>query len=1144
MRTPKRVVATGCLLTIVSGLALAVGELPSSYRDGGKTALRATDNHSADEHIDPFTGMLQLHHKDAVLPGNGGFDLVLQRSYNSPTQSYGTTSDTTSFNRTPNVGVGWNLMIGGRVYNGTGPGSACGGGQQMVFETPDGGRQALISKGDGTFGSAARWKAICVTGGMQVWAPNGTRYDMLKLLPQSIPGTLGNAPFLYPTRIEDRNGNYATFNYTAIGTVEVLDNVAVTDGRTIRFSYQLLGSVYVLQSLDTGNGIWTFQYDPTPAVVDPYGFQAAWFLTQVNPPAGGPWKYTYNSCNLLTADRCALTSVRYPEGGTNIYTYSFVNFNDGAGLTPVVATKKASGFYMLGGALGNVDTWTYTYTPGTATVNDKTVVQSPLGATTYEHVGVSNVVPGSIWKVGLLVKRTEQQGTTLGPTLQVETYAWDKQQIAAFPTRRVFGLSDPVTYAPQITQRMVTRNGIVFTTNYSNYDIYANAQQIDETGPGRLRGTARTFYIDTAKWILNLPKDDTISDLGLITRTYDLNANLRSETRFGVATSSTYYADGSVASRADANNKTTTYSSYFRGLPRIEQRPEAVTINRTVDGAGNVLSETDGAGNLYSYTYDGIRRLASKTPPIGAPTTIVWSGSSRRTATRGAYVETMDVDGQANPYILSRGSVETAYLHDALGNKQFESYAGAVTHNADGSLSLSGTRFDVDMMGRTTRATHPDGFRQFDHFGASLDETDELSHKVTYTFEAFGDPDKRMLTKRSPPSGMPMVITRDGLGNIRTVKQDTVTRTYGYNGAYFLTSIDDPETGVTTFGRDNVGNMTSRTVGGRQTIYVYDGLNRLTNITYPDGKTVVVTYFGNGRTASVTTPQATRTYVYDANANLKKETLTAGGQTFTTTYAYNSNDALTTLTYPVTGEVVAYTPDALGRPTTAGSFVTSITYHPSGNYDEMKMGNGYSMVQTETARRWPFSIIAVKTGTSKGFMGKDYTYDPVGNVKAITDQFDFRQTMAMGYDENNQLSRTDGPWGVASLTYDFVGNIKTFTFNSSTVDYSYAANKLTSAGSRNFSYDGYGNVTADGQSSFQYDDAPNLTCVNCPAAGAVTYVYDGNNRRVSRTQSGVTTYYVHIANGDLITEYTPSTNKGMHHIYVNGKRIASKRFTF
>ncbi len=115
--------------------------LPGFYQDPGLPSHRATVNHNLDEHIDPFTGMLQIQTVDDTIPGNGGFDLSLRRSYNNPSAVFGTTSDTQSYNRTPNVGVGWNLLIGGRLYTALGAGGACGGGNQMVFETPDGGRK-------------------------------------------------------------------------------------------------------------------------------------------------------------------------------------------------------------------------------------------------------------------------------------------------------------------------------------------------------------------------------------------------------------------------------------------------------------------------------------------------------------------------------------------------------------------------------------------------------------------------------------------------------------------------------------------------------------------------------------------------------------------------------------------------------------------------------------------------------------------------------------------------------------------------------------------------------------------------------------------------------------------------------------------
>jgi YD repeat-containing protein len=147
------------------------------------------------------------------------------------------------------------------------------------------------------------------------------------------------------------------------------------------------------------------------------------------------------------------------------------------------------------------------------------------------------------------------------------------------------------------------------------------------------------------------------------------------------------------------------------------------------------------------------------------------------------------------------------------------------------------------------------------------------------------------------------------------VSQGGITRAYGYNGSFFLTSITDPETGVTVFGRDAVGNMTSSTVGGKQTSYGYDGLNRLTSASFPDGQSVGVTYFGNGRARTVTRTGASWTYAYDGNANLTSESLAVGSRSFVVNYTYNANDALASIKYPITNEVVSYNPDGLGRST-------------------------------------------------------------------------------------------------------------------------------------------------------------------------------------------------------------------------------------
>jgi YD repeat-containing protein len=1155
MRKPWfKVVFVLLVCALVEARAFADDPLPGYYQDPGLNPFRTTVNHNVDEHIDPFTGMLQLHHVDMTWPGNGGFDLTLQRSFNSPGSKFQTIGNIQSYSSTPNLGVGWNLFIGGRVFNAI---AACSGtSTQMAFQSPDGGMQGLIATGNGDFWSVSFWRATCIPGGgVNVYAPNGTNYTMTQFITEAIANTIPpeTSAFLYPTQIADRNGNTASFGYGTIPPPNqlsppftVLNSVTTSDGRTLSFNYGTIGTSPqpLLGSITAGQRTWTFEYYLTPAIVSvSSGLGIAFFLSGVTPPAGGAWSYQYVLPGYVGA--YSISQFSYPEGGNIAYTYADVNFNDGTGNQFAVVSKQTGTYNGLVAPTNN--TWTYTYTPGKLGVNDMTTVTSPVGKMTYEHVGFGTVVAGSTWQIGSLMQVTQQELSS--STTQIEAYTWDKLQISIYATNRGYGVNDGVTYAPIMTQHAVTRyggspaGGSTYTTTNSKFDTYGNPGTIVESGE-RTHTITRAYYVDPIKWILHTPANESTTGLGSIIRSFDANGNLLSENRYGVTTSYTYSsADGSVTSKTDANGNATVYSLYDRGTPQVEQRPAEVTINRTVDDAGNVLSQTDGAGNTYSYSYDGIRRLIGKTPPVGAATTVSWAGSNLATATRGAYVETRLLDGLANPYIVTRNGIQSAFAYDALSRKLFDSEPGLVTVHSDNSVFAYGTLLVRDILGRIISATHSDtSVRTYQDDDFALVETDENNHATTYLYQAFADPDDRFLTGMELPNGNNITIGRDDMGDITSVAQGSVTRTYAYNGSFFLTGIADPETGTTAFGRDAVGNMTSRQVGNKTTNFTYDGLNRLTNIAYPSSGSVTITYLGNGRTASVTNNQATRTYAYDGNANLTSETLTVGGQTFTTKYSYNGNDALASMTYPNTGDVVTYAPDPLGRATSAAPFVTAVGYFDSGNPNQITYASGVTMNYTENIRQWPTSLIGRLGGTGPSLVNKAYGYDPTGNVSFVNDNVNPFQSLVMSYDPNDQLTGVYGPWtGQATMTYDPVGNLKTYMGSASRI-YTYdGTNKLSSVAGNAFTYDTYGNVTSDGSHTYQYDDASNLICADCGTGSEIDYAYDGNNRRVSRTKGGVTTYFVHASNGDLILEYTPSTNVTLEHVYLHGKRIATKK---
>ena len=1143
--------------------AMAGGELPGYYKNPGLDARHATANHSSDEHIDPFSGMLQLHHVDMTVPGNGGFDLILQRSYNNPGPAFGSISDTMSYNRTPNLGVGWNLLLGGRVLGATGAGGACTGGNQLSFETPDGHRHGFLRQGDGTFLSPKRWKAECVAGGVKIYTTDSTRYDMLQGITENIPGTIQTAPFLYPTRIEDRNANSMTFTYGTLGTTTVLNEVNTSDARRVVFSYGTFppSTTVVLSMVTIGSRNWTYYYYPTPAINDPVsGKGVAFQLSAVDPPAGGHWTYTYNTCLIAAAGACALAGFTYPEGGGNSYTYGYVNFNDGAGNTAVVTGKSAGGVMMLAGYGNN---WTYAYTPGSIGVDDTTVVTTPMGTTTYRHVGASTVGSGNTWKIGLLTER--RQTSSGGGTLETETFTWDKQQISTYPTLRTFGQNDGVTFAPLLVSRSINRDGATFTVTNSNFDAFGNPANIEERGE-RTKTTARTYFSNVVapKYLVGLPLVDDMGAIGRITRGYDASGNLLSETRFGVNTSYSYYGDGGLATRTDANGNITEFQGYVRGTAQTEKRPMAVTITRTVDPDGNVTSQSDGAGNVYAYQYDSLRRMTRITPPVGAPTVIAWNGFASRQLTRGAYLETTSFDGVGNPYLVTRAGIKTLIAYDPFLRKIYESLPGEVD-DSGGTIQAIGTTTPRDFLGRVTEVKNPDTTkRTLSHSGNTTTERDERGWQTQYRYWSYADPRQRLLFEAAHVSLGSTAMDRDGLGNITSVTQGspekgTVTRTYGYNGSYQLTSANDPETGTSTFGRDNNGNMTSRSVGGRSTTFVYDGLNRLTKVNYPTGS-VDITYLGNGRTSSVTSPDAVRTYGYDGNANLTSETLNVGGQSFTIGYTYDANDALATITYPRTNETISYAPNALGRPTKALPYITGVTYFDSGNPEKISYASGIDQSWQENSRQWPFEIKAQKANDTNAayLMYKQFAYDPAGNLKTYWDAIKPANSLNLLYDGMNQLYSAQGSKYAYTYEYDHVGNRTRTTLlewingpfgqgwgSHPSVNYVYANNRLQSVDSSTYAYDGYGNVTSVGYGpyarAYQYNDASNMTCADCGTANEIRYYYDGNNRRVKRVKGTETTYYVQAANGDLLLEFTTPSNVAIQHVYLNGKRIASKR---
>jgi hypothetical protein len=129
----------------VAAAAHARDPIPTFYQEPGLSPNREVVDQHVSEHIDPFTGKLQIHAVDLFLPGNGGLDIKVQRSYSSVDEFLADPRDTNLVVPSP-IGVGWTMHFG-RVLRG-GNVAICDNanvnpGRMPVLELPDGSRQVL-----------------------------------------------------------------------------------------------------------------------------------------------------------------------------------------------------------------------------------------------------------------------------------------------------------------------------------------------------------------------------------------------------------------------------------------------------------------------------------------------------------------------------------------------------------------------------------------------------------------------------------------------------------------------------------------------------------------------------------------------------------------------------------------------------------------------------------------------------------------------------------------------------------------------------------------------------------------------------------------------------------------------------------------
>ena len=552
------------------------------------------------------------------------------------------------------------------------------------------------------------------------------------------------------------------------------------------------------------------------------------------------------------------------------------------------------------------------------------------------------------------------------------------------------------------------------------------------------------------------------------TLAYDVSGQVAQKTFLdGAADATAYDAEGRVVSVTDRDGHTTAFQYDAIGRRTKTTHPDGTTVVTTYDAAGRVLTVTDERGNATTYAYGP--NTQTVTDALGNITVHELDSQRRRVKTTDAlsHVTRFAYDSAGNLVATTfpDGTTKTT-TYDTAGRKVAETDQAGRT-----------TQFAYDAAGNLVRVTDALGgitTYTYDALGNRLAESDAEGHTTTSTYDALGH-----VLSRTRPLGQQETFTYDVSGKLATQTDDNgQTTTFAYDGAGRLTQKSLPGGSVVSFAYSGSG---LRLQAGGDT-YAYDVRGRLVQETKASGEVLAYTYDGAGNQTSLTTPQGTTTYTYDALSRLG----TVVDATGTTTYGYDAVGNLTSASFP-NGTSTTYVYDSLSRLTQVlndgpGGPISSYTYTLGAAGNRTKVveagpgttGRTVSYAYDALYRLTQESIDEPGTADDRVVA---YTYDAVGNRTQLDRDGDVTTYV---YDANDRLLTETSSSGAITSTYDDNGNLETRDDGTNIDAYAYdAENRLVSA-------------------SIQRGTTP----------GLVSYAYDADGIRTSRTAGGQTTTFL------------------------------------
>ena len=696
-------------------------------------------------------------------------------------------------------------------------------------------------------------------------------------------------------------------------------------------------------------------------------------------------------------------------------------------------------------------------------------------------------------------------------------------------------------YPAQVQYKLNSDDWTVVTSNLKN-----TTEKITvpiTTGSHTLYFSESSSQNTKFSWYLYVPVDNN-PDTYTTTMQYDTYGNVTSVTdaesnTFTFAYSSTYSSayltEISTTIGTDTITTKATYDSN-RGWMTSLQQPKGVDASSGYD---------------YLYTYDLLGRITKKEFPL-------LSGQSQRSYIEAVYDDTnrkVTIIDQLRHYVTRHydrlGRVtDTKWYTGTYGSGTLyatESY----TYRYDGRLAtVTDPGNDThtctyDFLGRITQVSYPDSSSvsySYDDTNNKTTFTNGRNYDRIYWFDWLSRLTK-VEEEYAPDSFAVTTYQYDETGHLTSFTDaETHTTSFTYASFYGLTKTTYPDSEYEEYEYDDMGNITAFTdCKGNDTAYTYDSMYRLTEIEYQDQSTVSFTYdLNSNRTKMEDDAPNTGDYVeyiYDIWNRLTTETRHISTNTYTVSYERDVADRLTKLTYPDSMQIL-YSYDDLNRMIEIKRYVDgsndeilmdNVQYDTESLLTQFDYGNGLQAFFTYDSRDRPLAI-DFKNGETF-YLDLDYIYDNNDNITQLingwrdTSDTWHSETETYSYDGLDRLTSASCTSWSHTYSYDKTGNRTSkdsVTYTINTVNEATALSDGTT-----FIYDDNGNRTQKTKGTdtwdYTYNYANRLTKVEKNSAAVGEYIYDGDSKRIQKTENSETTICIFVGFDILYEEKTTSS---------------------